>query len=56
MMILVFIAGFQDDYVDLSHKDRVPRFWDNSTRNNAVTTDTIVVWVGVLFGVIHCIA
>ena len=30
-MIVKFITGYQDDVVNLSHKDRVPRFWANGT-------------------------
>ena len=33
--ISTFITGDQDDYVNLNHKDKVPRFWANNTENNA---------------------
>ena len=55
-MILVFIIGGQDEDVNLSHKDRVPRFWANSTDDNALIADTIMLGVGICFGAIHCIA
>ena len=55
--ILDFILGFQDEGVNLSRKDRVPRFWANSTdRGDVGIADMIVLAVGVCFGAIHCIA
>ena len=54
--ILNFIAGFQDDNVNLSREDRVPKFWANSTDNDFFIADVIVLGVGVCFGAIHCIA
>ena len=54
--ILVFIAGNQDQDVSLRHEDRVPRFWANSTADNAMIADIIMLGVGVCFGAIHCIA
>ena len=54
--ILGFIAGSQDEDVNLSREDRVPRFWANSTGNDFVTADLIVLGVGICFGAIHCIA
>ena len=54
--IVVFISGGQDRKVDLSSEDRVPRFWGNSTDNEQVIADMIVLGVGVCFGAIHCIA
>ena len=54
--ILVFIIGTQDDGVNLSHEDRVPRFWANSTGDNAGIADLIMLGVGICFGAIHCIA
>ena len=56
MTILDFIVDAQDDYVNLSREDTVPRFWANSTENDFVIADLIMVVVGVCFGVIHCIA
>ena len=56
VMIFNFITGFQDEDVNLSHEDRVPRFWANSTTNNAGIADLIVLGVGICFGAIHCIA
>ena len=53
-MIFMIIIGAQDD-VNLSSKDRVPRFWTNSASDNQVTTDLIVLGIGVCFGVVHCI-
>ena len=54
--ILRFIAGDQDRDVNLSREDRVPRFWANSTENNAMIADIIMLGVGICFGAIHCIA
>ena len=54
--IFDFIAGAQDIDVDLSHEDRVPKFWANSSGENAMIADIIVLWVGVCFGAIHCIS
>ena len=54
--IINFITGFQDEDVNLSREDRVPRFWANSTQNNAGIADLIMFGVGICFGAIHCIA
>ena len=54
--ILIFIIGGQDDDVNLSREDRVPRFWANSTGNDFFTADIIMLGVGICFGAIHCIA
>ena len=54
--ILGFIAGGQDQDVDLSREDRVPRFWANSTEENILIADIIMLGVGICFGAIHCIA
>ena len=54
--ILWFIAGGQDQDVNLSRKDRVPRFWANSTVDNVGIADIIMLGVGICFGAIHCIA
>ena len=55
--ILMFIGGYQDENVELSREDRVPRFWaDHGSRSDFVTADRIVLGVGVCFGAIHCIA
>ena len=54
--IFTFIAGDQDDDVNLSCEDRVPRFWANSTADNAGIADLIMLGVGICFGAIHCIA
>ena len=53
--IALFIAGGQDNGVDLSREDRVPRFWANSDGEEGIA-DLIVLVVGVCFGAIHCIA
>ena len=55
-MIFNFTAGNQDGGVNLSHSDRVPRFWANSTTDNAGIADLIMLGVGICFGAIHCIA
>ena len=55
--ILHFMVGLQDEGVTLSHEDRVPRFWADSTSGrDLIIADMIVVGVGVCFGAIHCIA
>ena len=54
--IFWFIAGRQDEDVNLSREDRVPRFWANSTGNGVVIADLIMLGVGICFGAIHCIA
>ena len=54
--ILRFIISDQDEDVNLSHEDRVPRFWANSAEDDCITADFIVLGVGVCFGAIHCIA
>ena len=56
VMIFGFITGNLDGDVNLSHEDRVPRFWANSTGNNFRTTNIIMLGVGICFGAIHCIA
>ena len=53
--IVMFIAGGQDDGVDLSREDRVPRFWADGA-DGAGIADAIVLGVGVCFGAIHCIS
>ena len=55
-VIFNFIAGFQDNDFDLSREDRVPRFWANSTGNDFVIADLIMLGVGICFGATHCIA
>ena len=55
-MVFMFIIGAQDDNVNMSHEDRVPRFWANSAAAEQVTADLIMLGVGVCFGAIHCIA
>ena len=55
-MIFEFILGSQDYHVNLSHRDRVPRFWANSDGGEVIIADLIVIGVGVCFGAIHCIA
>ena len=54
--IFMFIAGGQDNDVNLSRDDRVPRFWADSSENDAASADFIVLGVGVCFGAIHCIS
>ena len=55
--IFRFIGGGQDNNVDLSCEDRVPRFWaDTTDGDNAIIADLIMLGVGVCFGAIHCIA
>ena len=55
-MILAYIAGGQDGDVNLAREEKVPRFWADSTNDEEVTADVIVLVVGVCFGAIHCIA
>ena len=54
--IFYFIGGGQDENVILSREDRVPRFWANSSSDDVVIADMIVLGVGVCFGAIHCIS
>ena len=54
--IFWFIAGYQDEGVNLSREDKVPRFWANSTVNSVLIADFIMLGVGICFGAIHCIA
>ena len=55
--IFYFIVGDQDNDVDLSREDRVPRFWaDSGFGSDAGITDLIMLGVGVCFGAIHCIS
>ena len=56
LTILVFIAGGQDKDVNLSREDRVPRFWANTTDDNAWIANGIMLGVDICFGAIHCIA
>ena len=52
-----FIVGLQDQDVNLSDEDSVPMFWANSTDGNElIFAGFMVLWVGVCFGAIHCIA
>ena len=54
--IFNFIAGFQDNDFDPRREDRVPRFGANSTKNDFMIADLIMLGVGICFGAIHCIA
>lgn len=52
-----FILGFQDRFIDLHHRRKVPIFY--SGKPNApevVLSDLIALAVGVIFGAVHCIA
>ena len=51
-----FFAGGSDRFVDLSHRDKVPRFWANSTNKEAKIANMRVNVVAGFFGGIHCIA
>ena len=54
--ILAFIIGGHKEGVNLSHEDRVPRFWADTTGYDVFIADGTVLGVGVCFGAIHCIA
>ena len=57
--MVVYIAGGQDNELfdhSLIDEDRVPRFWADSSGDDAKRADAIVLGVGVCFGAIHCIA
>ena len=54
--IAIFIAGGGDTRVDLSREDQVPRFWANSSSDDAQSADVRVLGIGVCFGAIHCIS
>ena len=58
VVVFHYITGNQDAYgnVELGCEDRVPRFWANSTGEDATFADFIVLGVGTCFGAIHCIA
>ena len=51
----VFTGG-ADKHVDLSHRDRVPRSWANSSNERAETANRGVNVVCGCFGAIHCAA
>ena len=51
-----FFAGGSDKFVNLSRRDRVPRFWANSTNKQAIIANTMVNMVAGCFGAIHCTA
>ena len=54
--IFGYIIGIQDKDIDMSHRDRVPRFWANCVGRGVLIADLMVIGVGVCFGAIHCIA
>ena len=57
--MVVYIAGGQDNELfnhSLIDEDRAPRFWANSSSDDAGIADLIVLGVGVCFGAIHCIS
>ena len=54
--MVIFIGGGQDEGVDLRREDRVPMFWANSAKEGADEAGGAFASVGVLFGVIHCLA
>ena len=54
MEIFYFITGNQDGDVNLSCKDRVPRFWAD-TIGDFLIANLIMLGVGICFGAIHCI-
>ena len=57
--MVVYIAGGQDNELfnhSLIDEDRAPRFWANSSSDEASIADAIVLGVGVCFGAIHCIS
>ena len=54
--IFYLIVGDQDWGVDLSCEDRVPRFWADTTGDDPLVANFIVLLVGFYFGGIHCIA
>ena len=54
--ILRLIVAGQEEKVNLSCENWVPRFWANNTDDDASITVVMVLLAGVCFGVIHCIA
>ena len=55
-ILTLIIGGQEDEDIDLSCKDRVPRFWGDTTGEDVIISNVIMLGVGVCFGVIHCIA
>ena len=54
--LLMLILGAQDEDVNLSGEDQVPRFWADDQGGQFAIANFIVLGVGVCFGAIHCIA
>ena len=44
--VAYFSGPVQDDNVDLTRRDRVPRFWANNTDDHALNTNFIMVGAG----------
>ena len=56
MISTLIVGGQEDENIDLSHEDRVPRFWSDTTNDDVIIAHVIMLGVGVCFGAIHCIA
>ena len=53
-ILTLIVGGQEDEDIDLSREDRVPRFWGDTTGEDVI--NVIMLGVGVCFGAIHCIA
>ena len=55
-ILALVIGGQEEGVIDLSHKNRVPRFWSDTTDEDVIIAHLIMLGVGVCFGAVHCIA
>ena len=55
-ILTLIVGGQEDEDIDLSREDRVPRFWGDTTGEDVIISNVIMLGVGVCFGAIHCIA
>jgi hypothetical protein len=54
--VFYFIAGQQDDTVDLHSNKKVPMFYSGKPVDETWIADLITLAAGVVFGAIHCVA
>ncbi|KAF7974336.1 hypothetical protein HWV62_12392 [Athelia sp. TMB] len=57
-LILAYVMGFQDDFIDLRERSRVPTFWvgNRDDEGELFIADVIALLVAMVFGAVHCIA